>query len=86
MDGLEVRRKWNIIPVQHWFSAKMVLYFGSLIDRGILRNPTTPVDDFLDSRVLRLEHPPAHIICHLIKFTRDIAKSYRPPQVLQELP
>ena len=64
----------------------MIPYFGSLIDRGVLRNLTTPVDDLLDSVVLRLECSPAHIVCNVIKFTRDIAKSYRPLQVLLELP
>ena len=64
----------------------MVLYFSSLIDRGILRNLTTPVDDFLDSRVLRLERSSANIVCHLIELMRDIVKSYRPSQVLLKLP
>ena len=56
----------------------MVPYFCLLIDRGILRNLTTPIDDFLEFRVLTLERLPAHIACHLIKFMRDITKSYRP--------
>ena len=64
----------------------MVPYFSLLIDRDILRNLTTSVDDFLDSGVLRLECLSAHIICHLIELTRDIAKSYRPLQMPFELP
>ena len=86
MDGLEVQRLWYSIPVQHWFSAKVVPYFGSLIDRGVFRDLTTPVDDLLDSRVLGLERSPAHIVRYQINFMRDIAKSYRPSQVPLKLP
>ena len=63
----------------------MVPYFGSLIDRGILSNLTAPEDDFLNSRALKLKCSPAHFIRHLIEFTKEIAKSHRPSQVLFKL-
>ena len=56
----------------------MILHFGLLIDRSVLRNLTTPINYLFNSRVLSLERLPAHIIRYLVKFTRDITKSHRP--------
>ena len=64
----------------------MVPYFCLWVDRGALRNLTTPVDNFFDSEVLRLKCSSTHIICHLIELTRGIVESYRPSQVPFKLP
>ena len=56
----------------------MVPHLGLLVDGSVLRNLTTPIDYLFNSGVLSLECLPAHIICYLVEFTRDIMKSYRP--------
>ena len=56
----------------------MVPHLGKLIDGSVLRDFSTPIYYFLNSGVLGLERSPAHVICYLVEFMRDVTKSYRP--------
>ena len=56
----------------------MVPHLGKLIDGSVLRDFSTPIYYFLNSGVLSLERSPAHVICYLVEFMRDVTKSYRP--------